>query len=63
MAARLFGHSETEATRKLCISIMRDMKSEYKNLSANLKRRNHLGDSGLDGRITLNFISRTQNMR
>jgi hypothetical protein len=38
---------------------MMNMESEYKSLSANLKKRDHLGYSGVDGSIILNWISKT----
>jgi len=37
---------------------MMDMESEYKSLSANLKKRGHLGHSGVDGSIILKCISK-----
>jgi hypothetical protein len=37
---------------------LKDIKSEYKTLSANMKRRDHLGHLGIDSRIILNWISK-----
>ena len=38
---------------------MTNMASEYKSLSANLKKRGHLVHSDVDGSIILNWISKT----
>jgi len=38
---------------------MMDMESEYKSLSANLKKRGYLGYSGVDCSIIFNWISKT----
>jgi hypothetical protein len=42
---------------------MMDMGSVNKSLSANLKKRDHLGYSGEDGSLILNWISKTQGVR